>query len=195
MEFAPRIRPSLVRLILALALVSGLAACAAGPSPPMMSPLSPGVDYGYTDEAIGNDQYTVTYVTPSLRTAFDSEKRKGDAAWARALALDLATWRAAELARADGFDAFRIDDRQVDIEVATYDDAPRFPDYYLGQPLGANRYPPHGFMRSLRSAWLQARATLTITLVKKPGADTLDALKTIKRMSRKHPEGLLPPTY
>lgn len=161
----------------------------------MMSPLSPGVDYGYTDEAVGNDQYTVTYVTPSLRTAFDREQRKGDVAWARALALDLATWRAAELARAEGFDAFRIDDRQVDIEVVTHDDEPRFPDYYLGQPLGANRYPPHGLMRSLRSTWLQARATLTITLVKKPGADTLDARKTIKRMSRKHPEGLLPPTY
>ena len=194
-EFAPRTRRLFARSILALILVTGLAACATGPNPPLMSPLSPGVDYGYTEEAIGDGRYKITYATPGLRTALDRDLREDDTTWARALALDLATWRAAELARAEGFKAFRIDDRRVEIEVVSYDDAPRFPDTYLGQPLGATRYPPHGLMRPLRSAWLQARAILTITLTPEPGDDALDAQKTIARMSRKHPEGRLPPTY
>ncbi len=194
-EFAPRMRRLFARSILALIAVAGLTACAAGPNPPLMSPLTPGVDYGYTEEAIGDGRYKITYATPSLRTALDREQRKGDTAWARALALDLATWRAAELARAEGFKAFRIDDRRVEIEVVSYDDAPRFPNYYFDQSLGANRYPPHGLMRPLRSAWLQARAILTITLTQKSGDDALDVKKTIERMSRKHPEGRLPPSY
>ncbi len=194
-ELAPRMCRMLARSILALIAVAGLAACATGPRPPLMTPLTPGVDYGYAEEAVGDARYRITYVTPSLRTAFDREGRKGDAAWARALALDLATWRAAELAREEGYAAFRIDDRRVEIEVVRYDDAPRYPNVYLGLPSGAARYPPHGFLRPFRSAWLQARAILTITLVRKPGGDALDARKTIERMGRKHPEGRLPPTY
>ncbi len=186
---------SLARPLIALVIAIGLSACATGPRPPLMSPLSPGGEYGYAEEALGGGRVQVIYVTPSLRSAFAPAQREADAAALRALALDLATWRAAQRALKDGFPAFRIEDRQVDVEVTVYGEGPQFPDRYLGHPRGTYRVPSPTVMPWARSTWVQARATLVVRLLRAPAEGALDARATVERMRRKRPEGRLPPAF
>lgn len=197
--FPPRLKMTafapLARRLIALTFAIGLSACATGPQPPLMSPLSPGGEYGYTEEALGDGRLRVVYVTPSLRSSSIPARREADAASLRALALDLATWRAAERALDRGFPAFRIEDREATVEVTVYGEGPHFPDRYLGHPRGTYRIASHHVMPWAHSTWVQARATLTVRFLGAPAEGALDARATVERMRRKRPEGRLPPAF
>ncbi|MFQ5785337.1 MAG: hypothetical protein ACE5H8_11000 [Alphaproteobacteria bacterium] len=166
--------------------VSGLAACETPPAPPLMSPWQAEIAYGYSEGRLEDDRLDVTYVSPSQSTSLNRSRREEDATAARELAVDLATWRAAEIAAREGFAAFVIEDTRLDVEVELYRDAPYFPRFGLADPVSGYRFvQDHG--QDFRAAWLQARARLTVALKHQAGPGTLDAEATVARFEKKYP--------
>ncbi len=170
-----------VGLMLGLAL--GLTGCQTHPTPLYLSPLEQARDYGYADVALGQDRYSVTYVAPTRLTYKYPQSRDRDVAEARAVILDFAVWRAAQIAQGQGFSGFHVDDRLASVE--TYLDPGD-----SGSPFG---HPP--FFDNIPSAYLQARATVDITLVEVPGPGDYDTVEAIEHFRRLYPgaDAVVPP--
>src|SRR5512134_2762995 len=120
--------------LVAAALLSGCVAAPPAPPPPLMSPYpAAGYGYGYAEERIGPDLVRVVYHGP-LRPLDPAGPARGPQLdRATGEAADLALWRAAQLALAEGKPAFAVIERRADTETLrrpggwTYD--PWWPDY------------------------------------------------------------------
>jgi hypothetical protein len=139
-------------------------------------PLGTGAGYGYTDHPAGDRRFVVTYDAP-VRTAFSFNgvegKRETDAQVARAF--DLALLHAADIAIANGAPAFRVSNRENDVNVRSYPSY-RDPFWYPGW-----RHPGYPYAWSYGPfydegyAALSARVTLTIELENDVGEGSYDA--------------------
>jgi hypothetical protein len=189
----------------AAAVLAVLAGCHSVPPLPMMTPIEIGGNFGYADKPTGDNQFDVIYQTPLRPTAFDEHRREDDADRTTKLAKDLALWRAAELALARGFPAFRVVDVRNDVKIDSRDQTTN-PPYYAA-PLSPFFPPlitgpqrpvyPYGFSDTpvdYRSMYLQAKVTLSVILHKEPSGDSEDAATVARQMRSKYPTGEATPT-
>jgi hypothetical protein len=150
--------------------------------------------FGYSERNIENSRLEVTYVGPFLRTQLRATSREDDIKRARARAEDLALWRAAELAMAGNYAALKIEHTRSDVTVESYDENPHIVRYGLSHSQGRYRY-IQSRTPELRSAWLRAKAVITVILNRKPGENDLDAARTVDRMAKKHAGARIYPAY
>lgn len=168
-------------------LLTLLGGCVAGPSYPLLSPIAATGNFGFAEVPTAPGHYTVSYTTPPRLTGNYPGPHEQDADAARTLGFDMATWRAAQLAQAQGYTGFRVTDRRSDATIypdpyySPYDD-PLFWDpawerrryAFYGGPLPP--LPPRSY--------LQARVTIEVTLLQalQPGDyDTADAIRQLQR--------------
>jgi hypothetical protein len=182
-------------MLLALALLLG--GCAAGTPLPLLSPLAAGGDFGYAETYRGEDRYTVTYVTPPRRTLSYGAPRVADTEAARRLAFDFASWRAAQIAAAQGFAGFRITDRRsnVDTYVDPFSGAPWYGDPFWDcwrcRRLGFPYYP--AFPASPPYADLQAQVTIDAVMLHELAPGDYNAGQVIEQLRRTYPGADLAP--
>jgi hypothetical protein len=185
-----------------LALVA--AGCAGAPPPPpvpAMVALSENGDYGYSETALAPDLYKVTYRSPSLSAHGDPDKDYG-LGGEKQRAADLATWRAAQLALAQGYPSFQLQSESRDLDVSV-EDPPFGPPYVTAalrttsgsrcrwdcdRPIGywGDPYFNHIYDEWYRRGHSSGRASaeLTVKLLPGPAAGALDAAATAERLRR-----------
>ena len=164
---------------------------------PLLSPIAQVGSHGYSDTPLGTDRYTVAYVGPSRLSPSAPAARERDAVAARTEALDLAIWRAAQLAQGAGFAGFRIIRQSSTVDVSPQ--AVYYDQQFYG-PFGANvgaggiiRPPSVGTTAPMSypespSDRLQGRASVDIELLRSPGPNDLVAKAVIDQLRTKYPE-------
>lgn len=167
-----------------------LAACASGPSYPLYSPQAVTGTFGYAEQRIGPASFKVTYVSPT-RNSIDSrsaiEERRQSLL---TLTNDLAIWRAADLALANGQKEFRVTrrDNDVDVQRNSYD---YYPTRRYGPPFGppTRRYGPdfYGPPWPDTTVWLRGTTALIVEFGRKPGEDFFIADEAIARLRQTYP--------
>ncbi len=170
-----------------------LAGCAPAPVYPLYTSVQVAGSFGYAEQRISDARYTVTYTAPVQRTdAYGGERREQDTDRQVALAYNLALWRAAELALAHGYPAFRVAERNNDIQVDVRYDAyyDPFPDFgrhhrYGHFPHGTPSYYP-------RYASLAAGVTLAVEFRRAGAGDTFDARATRERLRARYAQATAP---
>jgi hypothetical protein len=185
-----------LRRLALVSLLCLLAACAAGPQAPLLSPLDVAKRYGYTEATLGPAKIQVTYVGPSRQSSVYASEREPDANAARTQAYDLAVWRAAQIALERGFAGFHVDSSRADIET-TYDDpfsdpfyGPFGPPYgpYFGSPFRRRLWGYPGFYPAYNPfAYIQARVTIDVTLLQALGPGDYVAQDAIAQLRRTYP--------
>jgi len=173
-----------------------LAACGGGARHPLLSPVEEG-GYGYSEQRLGGDRYTVTYLGPNRLSSSAPAARDRDAEAARTQALDLAIWRAAQLAESAGFPAFHIVDQRSSVDQSAQ---PVYYDTQFHAPYGGSvgaggivRPPsvgttaPQNFPETPYSR-LQGRASIDIELLRDPGPNGLVAKDVIQQLRLKYPD-------
>ncbi len=177
--------------LLAVAMVAG---CAAGAPYPLYSPQEIAGSYGFGEQRLNRDHYKVTYLAPARTIySYDDHGRKQAVASRLALAYDMALWRAAELALANGYPALAVSHRDNDVRVDVrydYDDDPyghfpyyhrRFHHHHFGY-LSRRRHGYHD-----RYADLTARVSIAVAFRKAPDGDGMDAKAVLERLRAKYP--------
>lgn len=175
---------------------AALASCAAVPDlpppPPTMSPYpAGGHGYGYAEERIGPDLLRVVYHGPWRPLDYDAVPRRAQLDRAASAAADLALWRAAQLALAEGKPAFTVIERRADTETNrspgyVYD--PWWPHYAYPHGYGPyywpyyRPWPPAYYVPGAASG--RARVVLTVRLAGRATAANIDAAATIRRFER-----------
>jgi hypothetical protein len=188
-------------LWLGLALSLFAAGCAKAPPPtvPAMVPRSANGDYGYSETQLGPDLYTVTFVSPSLPAPGSPEFEYG-LGGQKARVHALALWRAAQLALANDYPAFRIESESRDIDVTVVDPPP--PPPYVSTPLRTLSGPPcrydcddpvgywdDAYFNPRYDEWYRrahsfgrARATLTVRMLPALAPGAVDAAATAESL-------------
>jgi len=170
-----------------------LAGCAPVPVYPLYTSVQVAGSFGYAEQRIADARYTVTYTAPVQRTyAYGGARRDQDADRRVALAYDLALWRAAELALAHGYPAFRVAERNNDIQVDVRHDAyyDPFPDFGHHHRYG---HFPRGYPSYYPSyAYLAAGVTLAVEFRRAGAGDTFDARATRERLRAHYAQATAP---
>lgn len=185
---------AIVKLLAPAAVGLVLAACETPPARPLMSAWEPATGFGYSERRLDAARFEVSFTTPFVRTVLNPEQRRRDGDRMQALAYDLGLWRAAEIAIRENFAALAVEDRQGDITIETYEDAPQVQRYGLAHKLGGVRY-PLSIAPSIRSTWIKGKAVLVIALKKKAGKGDLDARATAAQLAAKHANARSVRTY
>jgi hypothetical protein len=163
------------------------AGCATGPQYPLYSPLAVTGSFGFSEQRINDTTWRVTYIAPR-RTAYspyaDPEPYRTSLL---NLANDMALMRAAELALSNGYQTFRVTQRDNDVDVRreryyNYCDDPFWP----GRPYYYPSYPRYrcgtdGY------TYFQARSTLTVEFGHKPGDEHYVAQDVLNRLQQTYP--------
>jgi hypothetical protein len=170
-----------------------VAGCAAELSYPLYSPQEMAGSYGYGEQRLSRDHYKVTYLAPARTIySYDDHGRKQATASRLALAYDMALWRAAELALANGYPALAVSHRDNDVRVNIgydyYDDAyGHFPYYHRRSHRHFGYLPLHRFGYHDRYANLTARVSITVAFGKASDGDGMDAKAVVERLRAKYP--------
>ncbi len=182
-------------VFIVLGLTLGACSGVPPPQPPLMTPLAQTRTHGYAEKTLSGGRIEVSYLGPSRRVPVARAERALHLERARLEAEDLALWRAARIAIARKAPAFAILDRRIDVDVEVrrtdmgYPFAGPFGGYGYHRYRGRGHYlfspyPFHGF--GFRDAYAQARARLTIGLVKKSTPGARDALAVAAQMRQKY---------
>ncbi len=170
-----------------------LAGCAPVPVFPLYTSVQVAGSFGYAEQRISDTRYRVTYTAPVRTTyAYGGERRDQDTDRQVALAYDLALWRAAELALAHGYPAFRVAERTNDIQVDVRHDEyyDPFPDFGFHHRYGLI---PHGYPIYYPSyAYLAAGVTLAVEFRRAGAGDTFDARATRERLRAQYAPATAP---
>lgn len=159
----------------AVALVLIIAGCQTPPPRPLYRSIAEAESYGYSERRIADDNYEVTYVGPRRRVPANRITREANMEALSVQAEEIAELRAAELALASGYAAYRITDRRTDVEVTVenYDFYYPGPYYY---PYRSPYHHPFFYGPSYSSqALAQVRSVLTVGMEKAAADDTIDA--------------------
>jgi hypothetical protein len=181
-------RNAIVRYLCLAGCAMIVAACAEVPPRPLLSAWSDQPSFGYLDRRSDETHVEVTYTTPFERTALNEDRRGPAAERLRALATDIALWRAAEIARDGGFPALKVTSSTTSTKVRVYDESTP-PRYILAAPQGGAVIPVTP-RREQHSAWLQGVATLGVEFKRAKGEGDHDVAATIDRLSKTY-EGIL----
>ncbi len=179
---------------LALAVALTITGCAPEARHPLYTPLTLAESFGYSEQQLSETSYKVTYSAPVRRTyAYGREERKQETEERLALAYDLALWRAAELALANGYPAFEVSNRDNSVQVDIRSDYYRHdPFLYHGHHFGHGFFPHHFYGFYDRYAELAARVTIAVGFRGAPDGERLDARATLKRLRAKYPDAAGP---
>lgn len=190
---SPRALPA----VLAAALLSACATAPPTPPPPKSPYPAAGYGYGYSEERLGPNLLRVVYHGPARPLDPAAAARGPQLDRAANEAADLALWRAAQLALAEGKPALAVIERRTDTETLrrpagwTYD--PWWPDYCYP------RYAAYSSCRSWPPSYVspaaegRARATLTVRLERRVTAGNVDAAATIRRLEQIYRSSAPPP--
>jgi hypothetical protein len=181
-------RDAIVRYLCLAGCAMIVAACAEVAPRPLLSAWSERPSFGYLERRSDETHVEVSYTTPFERTVLDEERRGPAAERLRALAADIALWRAAEMARDGGFPALKVTSSTTSTKVRVYDESTP-PRYILATPQ-AGAVIPVTPEREARSAWLQGVATLGVEFKGAKGEGDHDVAATIDRLSKTY-EGIL----
>ncbi len=183
-----------ISALLSIAAVAALGGCVAvpvepPPPPPLMSPFpASGYGYGYVDERLGPNLVRVVYHGPLRPVSYDGPPRQMQVDRNASEAADLALWRAAQLALAEGKPALTIIERRTDTDTRrvggwVYD--PWWPYYGYPYPYwrywGYRPWPP-AYVAPAADA--RARATLVVRFENRGTPRTVDAAATIRRFEQ-----------
>ena len=187
--------PRLTSLIAAAALGLALSACAASePRPALVSQNETGGDYGYSEKKIADDLYEITYESPIFSVPVGSTERSRRLEQERQRAHDFALWRAAQLAKANGFSALvtEQDQRDVEVNVQTEPSPRLWPGFFGYRPYWYRRHPwalydddccwP-AYSDYQRWASAKAKVKLRVRFLKQPKEGALDVDKTLEHLS------------
>jgi hypothetical protein len=169
-------------LIVTLAAAVG---CATPVPADLMVPKSADANYGYTEKQISARSYEIAYVGPEIYT---EQTRK---AWlteiaetAKRTSHDLALWRAAELAAANGFKGFTVTAAKGAVQ-----------RYIVGRDY--ENVPVHQFegapVRKLEywsGTYLRGQARLTVELTDEAAEGAYDAAQTAAEMRNRYMEAI-----
>jgi hypothetical protein len=181
------------RWVVVVAMTLALAACAAGPKPPLMSPIAATRDYGFSEVQTGENSYDVTYTMPVRRSLLSAGQRQADNTASRTQAYDLALWRAAQLAVEHGVAGFRVTNSHTDIDTTVEDPYydPFWSDPFYGPPFWHRRFRPYpfGFPPGpyVPQVFLRARVTMSVQLLQNPGPGDYDARDVIRQLQQTYP--------
>ena len=180
---------------LAFCLLLVLGACTTPiPSRPAMAPVGQNGDFGYSERDIGPDRLEVTYRGAAIQVSVRNPRGDGRVQAELDKAHDLALWRAAEVAKARGIAAIRIEQetRNSDIDVRSrpiYRPEPFYGPFWPGYaPYGwRGPYYDGGYYDEQR--WATARAVVSMVVLLSPKLDSGDATllpvgPTIDRLSK-----------
>jgi hypothetical protein len=181
-------RNALMRYVCLAGCAMIAAACAEVPPRPLLSAWSEAPSFGYQDRRRDDTHVEVTYTTPFERTVLDEDRRGPADQRLRALATDIALWRAAEIGRDGGFPALKVTSSTTSTKVRVYDESTP-PRYILAGPQGGALIPVSP-QREERSAWLQGVATLDVEFERAKGEGAYDVAATIDRLSKTY-QGVL----
>jgi hypothetical protein len=169
-------------------------ACVTDPARPLMSPWDKDAGFGYSEQRVDKSRIAVTYVGPFMRTRLNPADRAGEVKRLRAQAEDLAVWRAADIAKAKNYPALEIVERRSEVSIENYDDNPRIIRYGLAHGQSGFRY-DQTRSPGFRSAWIQAKAVVTVILKRQRGEKDLDAAATADRFAGKYQGARTLPAY
>jgi hypothetical protein len=156
-----------MRALLALLAVALCAACAPQSFQELNVPAGAGTGYGYSEQRLDERRFVVTYSAP-VQTGFSFAGEAGREEAERQInrAYEFALARAAELALANGYPAFRVEDRRNDA---------------MSQNYVAWEGPFHRPQRNyaMDDAYLTARVTVVVALVPTLESGAYDARNTL----------------
>jgi hypothetical protein len=191
---------------LALILPLFVSACVgdAPPQRPLMSPLSEAKTFGYAEKTLAADQIEITYLAARRFVSVVHSDRQAEIARARALAEDLALWRAAQVAIARKARAFSVLNRRSDTNVALREHIYGYGGFGYGPYRYRHRhryrrygfyggYPYDPFPIAGPSALAQVQATVTIALLARMRKGAFDARATAARLRAKYPGAMRAP--
>jgi len=166
-----------------------LAACATGPTFPLYSPRAVTGSFGFSEQKLSDNSYQVTYVAPSRRTGPSNRAVAERRAQSLDLSNDMALWRAADLALANGHNEFRVTRRDNDVTVNR-----RYSEPFAPSPVGFRRWgAPYPF-HYRRSPWdydidisLRARTNLVVEFGRQPGDEYFVATDVINQLRQTYP--------
>lgn len=166
--------------------------------------------FGYSETSLGPDRVEVRYATPEIDLPVDEERRSVALMEQKQKAFDLALWRAAQIALADGYAYLKVeqDTRDADVSVSQ-ENVPTATGQYSVYGPGGMLYPGWAYQPGPRfgrpgiatpfilyddpfsyRVRLQVTgriiAKLTVALAKAPKADTLDAKATADRLAKQY---------
>lgn len=185
-------RAAAAGLVLAALAVAG---CAAGPSYPLYTPRTVAGTFGYSEQPVSQTRFKVTYAAPVRRTyTYGGSRRDRDADYLVSLSYDMALRRAAELTLAGGYQAFKVVERNNDVEINVsydyYGDPFYYDPYYHRHGHPYYRYPRYPYYPYYNDpfyspyARLAAEVTLLIEMRHTASNDTFDARTTRDRVVR-----------
>jgi hypothetical protein len=158
------------RVFAALFVALGVAACAPQTYQDLHVPVASGAGYGYSEQRLDERRFVVTYNAPVERGfsfAGEAGRQAAEAELARSYEFALA--RAAELALANGYTAFRVEDRKNDAHSRNYEawSAPTGPSWAQQR------------LYALDEAYLVARVTLIVAMLPTYETGAYDANQTL----------------
>lgn len=181
-----------------LGLALALGACAASEPRPALVAKSDTGSYGYTEIRLSEGRYEIVYETPRFTVALGQEARRQELEREKQRAYDFALWRAAELAKAQGYTAIAVEQDRRDANVSlrsepVYRPWPGFYPHYgfpyryrYGYPYGYGYGPwgydpwDYGYQR-----WATANVTVSIRVrfLKTPDEESLAVDETLSRLA------------
>ena len=182
-----RATASFRQVVVALIGTALLASCVTAPPPPLLTPLAVAGSFGYAEQPLGGDRVSVSYIAPPRLTSLYGTAREADAQATRTLAFDMAVWRAAQLAQAQGFAGFRVIDRRSDVDTypdplsQPFDPWPCWECRRFGFPYYADPYRGSPFV------YLQTRVAITTQMLHDPGGGDYRADDAIAQLRRTYP--------
>ena len=167
-----------------------LGGCATGPSYPLLTPVDVARSFGFSDTRLPDGRYEVSYVAPAQQGygyRFDQSptERQG-----KALAFDMAIWRAAQIAQSQGFQGFSVADTKSNSDIqqrAGYYDDPWGPGWGPGPYWGWRR--PYGWDTYYNppetSVQVQVKLNVALSNSLKPG--DYNAVEAIEQLRKTYP--------
>ncbi len=172
--------------VLALAGVS-LGSCAGGPSYPLLTPVDVARSFGFSDTRLPDGRYEVSYVAPAMQGFGYRYDQSPTEKQGKSLAFDMAIWRAAQIAEAQGFQGFSVADTKSNSDIqqrAAYYDDPWGPAWGPGPYWGLRR-PPFGwgdYNPPETSVQVEVKLAVTLSNDLKPGDyNAADAIQQLRR--------------
>ena len=170
----------MLRVLIAVLLIS-LAACTTpAPPKPAMVPLGTGGDFGYASKDLATDRIEVVYRGDAVSVSVSNPREDSRTKAELDKAHDLALWRAAQIANERGKAGLKIENEQrdsdVEVQRRSYYRPSPFYDPFL-DPYDDPFWPRHGFYhhhpfyddwpysyQQVRTATARAEITLTVVL-------------------------------
>lgn len=155
-----------------------------------MSPFVDNGQYGYADKKTGKARYRVTYFGPRIRVPVSPSRRPPFTDRAKQQAEELALWRGAQLAEANGRGLFSVLKKESDVEVDVTRDRYFYPHYrfplgHRGRYWGYPYHDPWGYYPFPRAS-ARAQIVLIIELHDRPRPGAFNASQVIREFRYKY---------